>query len=321
MKKVYVKILAAGLSVLLLPFIITMVLSGRPSGSNTIGSMDFNIICEKNGSRITLDFNQYLIGVVAANMPAGYELEALKAQAVIIRTYALYNISLLKEEMPEQTDFTTSELGLSYIGIDDMEQFWTSDEYLIYFTKLENSVYGTEGEVLTYDKQLILPVYFDTGSGYTRNAIEAWGVDIPYLISVQSRQDIMSIHFLKILEYGVPDLIDKLGALYSGIDITADTFFDDVKVQKRDSTGYVIEMGLGSLTVSGEKFAKALGLNSNNFIIEEYDGKARFICTGSGHGLGLSQYGANAMAVEGYTYKDILKHYYTDVQIINLTPK
>lgn len=317
MKKLIYKLLVVSIIVLLLPFIITLLFSKKNS-NYSLETMDFNVYYEKDGKRENLDFNQYLIGVVAANMPAGYHIEALKTQAVLSRTYALYNMSLISEENPKQKEFSTSELGLSYIGLDEMEQYWGSDNYAQQFTKLENCVYGTKEEVLIYEDELILPVFFGTGTGFTRNSIEAWGADIPYLLSVPSKQDVTSIHYLRITEYDVNIILGILKQVYPSLEITDMTFFQDVSITSRDSTGYVTEISLNKHLVSGEEFANVLGLSSNHFYIEDYEGKVRVICTGVGHGVGLSQYGSNAMAEEGYSYKDILTHYYTGVNIICL---
>jgi stage II sporulation protein D len=317
MKKILYKLVAVSIIVLLLPFILTLIFSSNKT-YNSLEAMNFNIYYEKDGSRKKLDFDEYLIGLVAANMPAGYHIEALKAQAVICRTYALYNISLLSRDDPGKDEFTCSELGLSYIGLDEMEQYWGSDNYVKHFTKLENCVHATEDEVLTFEDELILPVFFGTGSGYTRNAYEAWGVDIPYLISVSSKQDVTSIHYLRITEYEPDTLIGILKQTYPSLDITEKSFFKDVSIEERDSTGYVTRVILGNMPVSGEEFARILGLNSSNFYIENYEGKVRIICTGVGHGVGLSQYGADAMAKEGFSYEEILAHYYTGVSLTTL---
>lgn len=317
MRKIVYKLVAVSIVVLVLPFILTLIFSNKKI-RYSLDKTDFNIYYTKNGITQNLSFDQYLIGVVAANMPAGYHIEALKAQAVVSRTYALYNISLLSKDSPTQKDFTTSELGLSYINPDEMEQYWGSDTYVNHFTKLENCVFATKDEVLIYDEELILPVFFGTGTGYTRNANEAWDVDIPYLISVPSKQDVTSIHYLRITEYEPSILIGILKQVYPSLDLTSSSFFKDISIAKRDSTGYVIEISLDNLMISGEEFANILGLNSNHFYIEEYEDKARIICTGVGHGVGLSQYGSNAMAEEGSSYNDILTHYYTGVKIVDL---
>mgnify|MGYP000846970422 FL=1 len=314
MKKILYKLLAVCISVLLLPFLLTLLISNKKA-SYSMEAMDFNIYYEKDGSRRKLEFDEYLIGVVAANMPAGYHIEALKAQAVISRTYALYNISMLSKDSGDRKEFTTSELGLSYITPEEMKQYWDSNSYVSYFTKLENCVHGTKNEVLTYDGNLILPVFFGTGTGYTRSAKEAWGVDIPYLKSVPSKQDVTSIHYLRITEHEPGILTGILKQMYPSVDISESSFFDEIIISKRDSIGYVTEVSVGGLIVSGEEFAAALGLNSNHFSIEEYEGKVRIICTGVGHGVGLSQYGANAMANEGHSYEDILSHYYSGARL------
>lgn len=317
MKKILYKLVAVSIVVLLLPFILTLIFSNKKK-HYSLEAMDFNVYYEKGGIKQKLDFDEYLLGVVAANMPAGYHIEALKAQAVISRTYALYNISLLSEEDESKTDFTTSELGLSYIGLDEMEQYWGSDDYVSYFSKLENCVYGTKDEVLVYDEDLILPVFFGTGTGYTRNAKEAWGIDIPYLTTVSSKQDVTSIHYLRITEYNPSILTGILKQVYPSLNATDISFFKDVSITERDSTGYVLKVTVDDLTISGEEFAMIIGLNSNHFYIEDYEGKARIICTGVGHGVGLSQYGADAMAEEGSSYSEILAHYYTGVKLTKL---
>ncbi|HHT88014.1 MAG TPA: stage II sporulation protein D [Clostridiales bacterium] len=317
MKKILYKLVAVIIAVLLLPFILTLVFSNKKS-HYFLETMDFHIYYEKDGIRQKLDFDEYLIGVVAANMPAGYHIEALKAQAVISRTYALYNVSLLSEENPNKKEFTASELGLSYIDLDEMKRYWGSDNYVSYFTKLENCVHGTQNEVLIYENNLILPVFFGTGTGHTRNAKEAWGIDIPYLKTVSSKQDVTSIHYLKITEYDTGILIGILKQVYPSINISEDSFFKEISIAERDSTGYVLKVTIDDLTISGEEFAASLGLNSNHFYIEDYEGKARIICTGVGHGVGLSQYGANAMAKEGYSYSEILSHYYSGVKLTTL---
>jgi stage II sporulation protein D len=280
--------------------------------------MDFTIYYEGNGSKNILTFDDYLLGSLAANMPAGYEMEALKAQAVIIRTYILYNTALLRKDAPNKTSFTTSELGLSYISPDSLKQYWGED-YDSYFSKLKNAVYATEDKVLTYDGELILPVFFNTCAGFTRNASEAWGVDIPYLVSVPSKQDVTSIDYLKIEEFEVSELISTLTDYYSDLKLSKKDFFKKVVITERDSADYALKIDLGNKTVSGEEFAKVLGLPSNHFYIEEYEGKARIICNGAGHGVGFSQFGANSMADEGSKYEEILKYYYTGVEVADLS--
>lgn len=320
MKKLLIKTILVSIVVLLLPFLLTLAFSKQ--ASTTTGSFkaeDFHIYYDSNGTKTDLSFDEYLLGVIAANMPAGYQMEALKAQAVIARTYALYNISVLSKENAGKSSFSTSELGLSYIGLDALKDLWDSENYTYYFSKLENAVYATDDEVLVYDNALILPVFFDTGSGFTRNASEAWGVDIPYLTSVASKQDVTSTNYLSIKEYVTKDLIELLGKYYTDLSLTTDNFFDEVSITTRDTAGYVLKINLGSLTVSGEEFAKVLGLSSNHFYIEKYGDHVRIVCNGDGHGVGLSQYGANALAEDGSSYEDILSYYYSGVSFARIS--
>ena len=317
MKRILVKTLIVCLVVFVLPCFLTLLFTHI--GSSSIDTTDITIYYEVNGSKETLSFDKYLMGVVAACMSANYEMEALKAQSVIARTYALYNIAVLTAQQPGKSSFITSELGLSYIGLDALKDYWSSDSYANYFSKLENAVYSTQDEVITYDNELILPVFFNTGSGFTRNASEAWGVTVPYLVSVSSKQDVTSTNYLSIEEYNITDLIAVLSAYYSDLSLSEENFFNEVTITKRDSAGYVIAVNLNGLDAPGEEFAAVLGLSSNHFYIEDYEGKARIICNGSGHGLGLSQYGANAMAQENTSYKDILTYYYSGTKLKNLS--
>jgi len=317
MKKVFKKTLIVCIIVLLIPFVITLLFTQKEK-LKSIQTINFTIVNEENGSKDTLSFENYLIGVVAANMPAGYQPEALKAQAVIARTYALYNMAMLSDGKPDKKDFTTSELGLSYISLDSLKKFWGND-YKNYFTKIEDALVATKDQVLVYDDKLILPVFFDTGCGFTRNASEVWGVDVPYLVSTPSKQDVTSTHYLQIVEYDVSDLLSILNKYYTKISLSQTDFFKQIKITSRDSAGYVLKMVLNGQTVTGEEFAKVVGLPSSHFYIEEYDKKARIICNGSGHGIGLSQYGANAMAEEGSLYKQILSYYYTGVKLASVT--
>ncbi len=318
MKKILLKTLIVSVLVLLLPFILTLLVKHK-SGDAFLQTMNYSVYNEVNGHKETLSFDTYLMGVVAAAMPATYHLEALKAQAVIARTYALYNMSKLSENSPGKSRFSITELGLPYYSPDSLKNYWGAENYSDYYSKLENAVYKTKDKVLLYHNALILPLFFDTGSGYTRNASEAWGVEVPYLVSVPSKQDVTSTDYLSIREYELPDLITILTGYYTEITLTTDHFFDEVTVASRDSAGYVTKMNLGSQTVSGEEFAKVLGIASNHFYLEEYDNKARIICNGAGHGIGLSQYGANAMAGEERTYSDILTYYYTDTLLADLS--
>ncbi len=318
MKKILIKTLIGCLVVFGVPFLLTLLFNNKSFRNSSRDSNDFTINYEVNGTREKLSFDEYLMGVVAANMSSGYAMEALRAQAVIARTYALYNIALLSEDS-RKSNFTTSELGLTYLGPQELKDYWGEEHYAEYYAKLENAISSTKDKVILYDNNLILPVFFNTGSGYTRNASEAWGISVPYLVSVSSKQDITSINYLSIKEYELEDLITLLGKYYADLSLSEKNFFDQVTVESRDSAGYVTKINLGSRTVSGEEFAKVIGLASNHFYIEDYEGKVRVICNGSGHGLGLSQYGANAMAEDGASYEEILAYYYTGITLTDLS--
>lgn len=313
MKVIFIKILFACFIVLFLPFFMSSFLNKNTN--NDFNDINFEIIDDSYGQTKPMDFNTYLLGVIAANIPASYELESLKAQAIISRTYILHNISQLKENNHKKEKFLTSEIGPSYINPLGLEKLWDKEDFKENYNKILKAIKSTNNQTIYYDDSLILPVFFDTGSGYTRNAHEAWGINIPYLISKPSSQDKASVNYIKVIELDIQELLDLLITYLPDKNLSVDNIYEKINIEKRDSIGYVIEIKIDNYILAGEEFAKILGLPSNNFIIEKHGGKVRFVCTGTGHGIGLSQFGANSMAMEGSSYREILNHYYSGISI------
>ncbi|HHT97757.1 MAG TPA: SpoIID/LytB domain-containing protein [Clostridiales bacterium] len=268
--------------------------------------LNFNIIDLSNGLEEKLNFNDYLSGIISATTSEeDLDYEALKAYAIISRTYAIHNILLLLDSNPNKDIFTTLEIGLTYTKNINNQ-------------KILNAINDTKGEVIIYDDSIIMPVFFNNGSGFTRNAIEAWGIDLPYLVGTTSKQDISSSNYIHVSEYSYIELFSKLNSYFIDTNISESSLMNDIIVVQRDSIGYVTEVQIGDMRISGEEFSYALELNSSNFYFEEYNEKIRFICTGMGHGVGLSIYGANIMAKEGFKCHEILHHYYKNTEITNL---
>ena len=290
-----------------------------------------------------LSLDDYLVGVIAATTTINTEPEALKAQAVIARTYALNNIEQLEETHIKQalqsmgnthfSSFSIEELGLPYIDPTSLKSSLDVSQYDSFLEKIEQAIKETANEVILYGDQLITPLYFSSCVGMTRSAQEVWGFDIPYLKSVESESDIESTDYMKLYVSTISATLDSLNVayqnhtldaadydyqVYPSLPVDETHFFDEVVVLSRDSAGYVTKVSLGGVSVSGESFAAALGLNSSCFYIEDYQETVRFLCHGNGHGLGYSQYGANAMAKTGSTYEELLTHYYTGIKITKL---
>lgn len=316
MKKRIIKFVLLLMIIVLLPYLITKLLIGTESISinNTKEDSEYVIEYETDSGTERVNFENYILGVVGATIPPDYELETLKAQAVIIRTYALKVINTLQANGYRNV-FNVEDLGLNFYSIKDMETKW-GESYKEYLENIKKAVYATKDEVIVYNNELIEPLFHLVSVGKTRSAKEAFGEDRPYLTEVDSVDDVSSSDYMKITEVSVSDALDTLSSAYQNVNIQESEFFDSVKVINRDDLGYVLTIGIDKLEITGEEFAKLFQLNSSNVYIEEYEGKVRFITKGYGHGLGFSQYGGNKLASKGSNYKKILSVYYKDTKVV-----
>ena len=256
-------------------------------------------IYRKKGTVEQIELEEYLVGVVAAEMPASFNSEALKAQAVLARTYALKKIS--KGE--KLTDTVSTQ---AYIDKNEMQNKW-GNEYSKYYNKIVSAVNSTKGQVVKYNGNYIEALYHSTSNGKTENAKEVWGQDIPYLKSVDSSWDKKTSSYLKIDNKEFNTLMKVLG-----INFDKNT---NIEILSRDESGRVSEVKIADKTYTGVEFRTLLNLRSADFDISVTDNGLEIITRGYGHGVGMSQYGANEMAKLGYNYKDIINHYYTNVKI------
>lgn len=272
-------------------------INNNSSNSNT--SEKQVMVYRTNGKVITLSLEEYLIGVVGAEMPASFPIEALKAQAVVARTYALKKI----QSGGKLTDSVSTQ---SYKDNDQLKQLW-GNSYDVYYQKIKSAVYSTKDLAIYYQGDLIDAVYHSTSNGKTQDSIYVWGNNIPYLKSVDSSWDKEASSYLREVS---KDFVNVLNIL--GIDISEDVSFE---VLSRDNSGRVLEIRVGNKTFSGVDFRNLLGLRSADFDLVLVDENLIITTRGYGHGVGLSQYGASGMAKSGYNYKQILNHYYTGVSI------
>lgn len=251
-----------------------------------------------NGNIIKLELEEYLIGVVSGEMPASFNIEALKAQAIVARTYALKRISQNKV----LTDTTSTQV---YKDNDELKNIWKND-FNKYYEKVKNAVMATKGMVLMYNNNYIDAVYHSTSNGMTEDAIYVWGYSVPYLKSVESKTDVNVSSYKKEVTF----TLEKLSKLLNTT-ITNDTTF----ILERNSSGRVSNVKVNDLEIKGTTFRTLLNLRSTDFVIELNEENAKITTYGFGHGVGMSQYGANGMANKGYTFRDILNHYYQNTSI------
>ena len=262
-----------------------------------------------------VDVEDFTAFVVAGQMDIGEEEEALKAQAVIVRT----NIYRIMENNDTDT-ISAEDSGFSYKTYDELEDMW-GDEFADNYNKLMKVVDNTACQVITYDGALIQPYFHASSSGYTRNGSDLFEEELPYLLSVQSSKDVESDNYLQGILIEKSEFVSKLREAKDGISISDENPLETMQIISRCEAGYIKSLQIGNVVMTGDEFAYIFDLNSPNFQVEEYEGKIRVVTKGKGHGLGLSMYGACELAKSGKSYQEILKHYYTGVEISMLKTK
>lgn len=254
-------------------------------------------IKRSNGTILTLELEDYLIGVVSAEMPASFHSEALKAQAVAARTYALKTI----ESGKTLTDTVSTQ---AYQDNDQLKNKW-GQSYNTYYNKVKNAVLATEGLVMTYNGSLINAYYHSTSNGFTEDSTAVFG-SFPYLQSVASPVDKNVSSYLKTISMSYETISNKLG-----IPVTS---LSTIKVEK-NSSNRVDKIIIDNHVYGGVEFRTKLGLRSTDFELNLYENNISITTRGYGHGVGMSQYGAHEYAKTGMNYQNILKHYYTGINI------
>ena len=263
--------------------------------NNTTNSSVSEItVYRSNGSVINLNMTDYLIGVVSSEMPASFNLEALKAQSVLARTYALK----AKQTGKKLTDTVSTQ---SYIDIDQMKNKW-GNSFNTYYNKIKNAVENTNGEYLSYNGNYIEALYHSTNNGKTESSLDVFGNYYPYLISVSSEYDKNASNYLRTINMPLDTISNKLGLSLNNDSV--------INILSYTDGGNIKEININGNNFSGKKVRELLGLRSADFDISISDNNANITTRGYGHGVGMSQYGANGMANAGYSYKDILSHYY-----------
>ena len=298
------KLIIVTLLVIIIPFLFVKIFVQIDEIKfNYITNNTIRVKNEKTNQIITLPFEEYIKGVVAGEMPATFELEALKAQAVASRSYAMYQMTATKDKDYDVLNTTANQV---YLTDQELKNNW-KNEYEQKINKINKAITETTGEYLTYKGQIVNAMFFSTSTGKTENSEEVFVSALPYLRSVDSKWDEASPVYTDTYTFDLKDFYSKLSLPYNEnlkIEITAKT-----------STGRIKKIKINDQELNGRDFATKLSLRSNYFTITQNNDKITINTKGFGHGVGMSQYGANGMAKEGYKYDQILKHYYQDVQI------
>lgn len=268
---------------------------------------------------ININLEDYVVGVVCSEMPVEFDKEALKAQAVAARTFAVAHIEDYggkKYKGAHGADVTDSIDCQVYMGKEERLSKWSSKSKNDYWNKVSEAVKETSGQVLMYNNKLVMePYYFAVSSGETEDAKEVLGENIEYLKSVPSPGEESVKKYKSKTNINYINFINKIDAVFPKSKLNLANVRNSIEVLSKNKTGSIKTIRVGSTTMTGSRFRSIVGLNSTNFKIKCSITGFEFDCTGYGHGLGMSQWGAEAMAKKGSKYDEILKHYYTGVKI------
>lgn len=255
-----------------------------------------------------VSLENYLVGVVAAEMPAEFQEEALKAQALTARTYIVKQLLSTGDHLglPKGADVGDTELNQAYLSDDQLRKDWGMD-YSWKIKKIREAVRTTSGQILTYDGKPITATFFSTSNGYTENSEDYWSNAFPYLRSVPSPWDKNSPKFKYEKVFSVADFETKLGVHLKGSSVG--------KVLERTAGKRVAKVNINGKILTGKEIREKLDLKSSDFAWQRQGDQVIVTTKGYGHGVGMSQYGANGMAAEGKSYKDIVQYYYKGVDV------
>lgn len=280
-------------AVLLLPLLLTMLCGGL---RQTVPQQAQALYGVADLAPMDSELEEYVAGVVAAEMPAAFPEEALKAQAVAARTYQI------RQMRAAGSDAVLYQVGQAYLSEAEQKARWGED-YARYAGKIRRAVRATAGEIMVYEGAPILAAFHAQSGGRTEDAENVWNGSVPYLKSVDSHEDKQAPNYETTVTISAQKLASCLGTPKQA----------EVSVKSRTAAGYVKEVAVGERIFSGREVRERLGLRSANFTIAKKADSYLFTVYGYGHGAGMSQYGAAFLAEQGQSYREILQHYYTDI--------
>ncbi|KJS20248.1 MAG: hypothetical protein VR72_15545 [Clostridiaceae bacterium BRH_c20a] len=283
-----------------------------------------NVFNYQTGKLMTMDFEEYIVGVVAAEMPASFEKEALKVQAVAARTYAYKRLiepdALIKEYHPQADVITSPSICQAWVSDAELKEKWGRLDYLKFKKRIVDAVEETRGEILVYQNKLIDPVYHAScGGKRTEDSGDVWKYSFPYLQSVECSghedkhlQDTKTIP-IRNIDVALASNLEAVPAakLQSSIN-------NYLQVVEKTKTGRIKTLSINGKKLPGTEVRTKLGLKSTWFTWQINNNNITFTTRGYGHGVGMCQYGADGFAKQGKKYDTILKHYYQGVEIVKI---
>ena len=276
-----------------------------PSTPHASSSVKIKLLVD--GETMQIDLEEYVVGVVLSEMPASFEPEALKAQAVAARTYAMKTCDDGKKHAGAVCDSSLCCQG--YMTVEDYLLRGWKEKYV---ERVRKAVQETAGQVLVYNGKLIRATYFSCSGGVTESAVAVWGRDYPYLQSVPSPGEEETVYYTDTVRLSLESFQEKLGVALSG---SPENWFGNITYT---AGGGIDTMEIGGVAYRGTTLRSLLGLRSTAFQVVVNESSILFETRGYGHRVGMSQYGADAMALEGNTYQQILQHYYQGTDLTYL---
>lgn len=336
MKKILIYILILICICFSIPIIFTTEFSKRISTNvvqnkesdekNTIKESTYNYekyntikLLHKDTNKVEkINLDEYLYGVVSAEMPASFKEEALKSQAVVARTYTIYKIVNNDGKHDDADICDDSTCCQAWISKEDRLDKWKEEEREEYWNKIVNAVNSTGGKIITYEGEPINAFFHSNSGGTTEAPINVWGGSgYPYLQSVSTSGEDAYSQYSSEAEFTKKEFEEKIKELHSDFKIDYNEK-DCIKIEEYTEGNRVKNVKIGNLELSGVEVRNIFGLRSANFEITIEDDKIKFEVIGYGHGVGMSQTGADSLAKEGKTYEEIITHFYTGVEIENM---
>ena len=286
---------------------------------NALWDQSVTLSVQIQGETQTMTLGDYLWGVVAAEMPAGFDQQALNAQAVAARTYTVYKL-LHPTDAHEANLCDDVGCCQAWMSREARREKWGAEDADALSEKITRAVEDTDGCAVCYEGTPIQALFHAASAAFTRSAAEVWGDAVPYLQSVASPEGEEVPNYYSVVQVPSTEFVEKLTAAVPECDLSGDSAAW-IGATVYDSAGLSRAVTIGGVEVATTTLRTLFGLRSSSLSVEVQDGNVTFYVTGYGHGVGMSQYGANALAKQGKTWQEILTWYYSDTNVENLADK
>lgn len=283
----------------------------------TASDEPYRVLNCSTGDITEVSVRDYVIGAVAAEMPASFEEEALKAQAVAAHTYAERQRNLQKKAPDKalgNADFSDDPNKYQGFFTNEKIRRYFGDNYDTHYNKIAAAVDEVLPYIIVYDDEPIIAAFHSMSSGKTESAENVWGTAVEYLVPADSKSDKEAPNYIDETEINADFVKARLEKVFEGVQL-GDAPEKWIKTGEKSESGTVLEVTVGDVKATGSDIRQAFGLRSADFTVEYKDDTFIFTTRGYGHGVGMSQYGANHMAKEGMNWREIIEHYYNDCEI------